>query len=206
MPFFSPTVRTEPVLIPVAIMENASVEPKPTRNPNTELTVALVAVIISLSTLFVYLYQSNLMKTQQKMSVWPHVTFGPSWSLDNLSINMINKGVGPAIIRSVDIQVDGERLGGIQDLMSRVPDSLRSDYYDSSIWPGQVLMSGESIQVFQNGNPETIRHLLSMFKEDQVRIRICYCSVYDDCWTSTGTDITEGGCEYGRGSERTKHR
>gem|GEM_PF-6709490 len=36
-----------------------------------EMFIAVFAVIISMSTLVVYIYQSNLMKQQQKMSVWP---------------------------------------------------------------------------------------------------------------------------------------
>ena len=160
-----------------------------------ELLIALMAVLISFSTLFVYLYQSSLMKTQQKMSVWPHITFGPSWGNDHLTINIINKGVGPAIIKQVSIEINNYQIDGIHELMSFVPDSLQSDFNYSSIWPGQVIMSGENIQLFQNKNSETIKYLLGLMEGEKIKIEICYCSIYDDCWTSTGIEVTEDRCK-----------
>lgn len=160
-----------------------------------ELLIALIAVLISFSTLFVYLYQSSIMKTQQKMSVWPHVTFGPSWSSDHLTIDLINKGVGPAIIKNVSIAIDNNQIDGIHEIMNFVPDTLKSEYIYSSTWPGQVIMSGEKIQLFQNRNPPTIKYLLELMNEEKLKITICYCSIYQDCWTSNGIEVMEDRCK-----------
>lgn len=151
-----------------------------------ELIFALLAVLISLSTLFVYIYQSNLMKTQQKMSVWPHLTYGPSWGDDYLHINLTNKGIGPAIIKKVKIELNGQQLKGIQEIMSNLPDSINTKFSYSSIWVGQVIMAEESIQLFQTNNPKTIKYVLDLIKTRKIVIEICYCSVYNDCWTSYG--------------------
>jgi len=160
----------------------------------TELLIALIAVLISFSTLFVYLYQSSLMKTQQKMSVWPHITFGPSWSEDHLVINLINKGVGPAIIKKFTIMVNDNQINGIHEIMNFLPDSLQTDFQYSSIWSGQVVMAAENITLFQVNNPKTIKHLLQLMHEEKISIEICYCSIYNDCWTSKGIEVVEGKC------------
>jgi hypothetical protein len=160
-----------------------------------ELIVALIAVFISFSTMFVYLYQSNLMKTQQKMSVWPHITFGPSWGDDQLVLNLINKGVGPAIIKKVSIEINSNQINGINEIMNFVPDTLQSDYSYSSIWPGQVIMAAENIKLFQVNNPKTIKYILELMKEEKIRIEICYCSIYNDCWTSIGIEVIEDRCK-----------
>lgn len=179
-------------------MENNQSKNKYLNKLKPELLIALMAVLISFSTLFVYLYQSSIMKTQQKMSVWPHITFGPSWSNDQLTINIINKGVGPAIIKKVYIEINNNVIDGIHELMNFVPDSLRSDYNYSSIWPGQVIMSGENIQLFQNKNPATIKYLLELMEGEKIKIEICYCSIYNDCWTSTGIEVFEDKCKQGK--------
>lgn len=174
-------------------------EIEPTQKPwvkiKPELLIALIAVFISFLTLFVYLYQSNLMKTQQKMSVWPHLTFGPTWGTDFMIINLLNKGIGPAIIQDVRIAINDEPVEGIQEIMRFFPDSLKSDFSYSSLWAGQVVMAGESIQIFKNSNPATINYLLKLIEEDQVAIEICYCSVYEDCWKTTGFVVIPSKCK-----------
>jgi hypothetical protein len=174
--------------------ENATVNKFP-KKVKPELLIALLAVFISFLTLFVYLYQSTIMKTQQKMSVWPHVTFGPSWGSDYFTINLINKGVGPAIIKNVSVEINNSQIDGIHEIMKFVPDSLQSEYNYSSLFVGQVIMAGEKIQLFQSRNTGTIRYLLKLMESEKIKIEVCYCSVYNDCWTSTGIKVTESNCD-----------
>ena len=175
-------------------MSNSPSKDKTINKLKPELLLAVLAVLISFSTLFVYLYQSSLMRTQQKMSVWPHITFAPSWSSDYLSLNLTNKGIGPAIIKNVKIEVNENQVDGVQEIMKYVPDSLKSEFTYSSLWRGQVIMAGESIQFFENNDPGTIKYLLELFENGKTKIEICYCSVYDDCWVSSGINVTESNC------------
>lgn len=156
-----------------------------------ELTFSVLAVLISLLTLFVYIYQSNLMKTQQKMSVWPHLSFGPSAGQDYFRLILINKGVGPALVRDVKIKVNGLQLEGVEDI---IPDSIDAPFSYSSIWPGQVIMAGEKLEVLATEDVRVVNHLFNLMKKDQLAVEICYCSVYDDCWTSYGMIVREGAC------------
>ena len=164
------------------------------RRVKPELLVALVAVLISFVTLFVYVYQSSLMATQQKMSVWPHLTFGPSWGQQYLQLNLINKGVGPAIIKEVEVRFGQKQLQGIHEVMAQLPDTLQSEYSYSSLWPGQVLMAGETIRLFELDDPATITYLLGLIQEKQIEIVICYCSIYEDCWRSSGIHVQPSAC------------
>lgn len=159
-----------------------------------EMLVALIAVLISFSTLAVYIYQSSLMKQQQKMSVWPYLSFGPSWGSDYLMINLTNKGIGPAIIKQSVFEVDGEALDGIQQIMSSLPDSLQTNYSYSSIHGGQVLMAGENLNILTVHDTRTIAYLLKLFKNEKIRLEICYASVYGDTWVSYGIRVEECVC------------
>lgn len=174
-------------------------EPNQSTNQNSkkikpELILALTAVLISFSTLFVYLYQSKLMATQQKMAVWPHITFGPSWGNDYLTINMMNKGVGPALIGKVDIKMNNESIAGIHEIMKAIPDSLQSPFNYSSLTAGEVVMSGEKIQLFHISHPETIAYFLALMEAGKINIEVCYCSIYNDCWTSNGIEVEDSKC------------
>jgi hypothetical protein len=164
------------------------------RGLRPEMFVAVFAILISLSTLVVYIYQSNLMRQQQTMSVWPYLVFGPSWGPDYLRISVTNKGVGPAIVRSVRCEYDDRPLADLHEIMSLLPDSLATDYRYSSIWPGQVLMAGEDLVMLEVVNPATVAHLLERFRTEQIVYEICYASIYGETWTSFGTGVRAGDC------------
>jgi hypothetical protein len=163
---------------------------------SSEMFIAVFAVIISLSTLFVYIYQSNLMKQQQKMSVWPHLTIGPSVSEDAFTLRMMNQGIGPAIIESAVITHDGNVLGGIQDLMTIVPDSLQAPFSYSSLWQGQVIMAGEPVDLFRvTGSSGATGYLAQELGAGRILLEVCYSSVYGDTWVTNGLQVEERACE-----------
>ena len=172
-------------------------KPKPSKKQfiKPEMLIAAFAIFISLSTLFVYIYQSNLMKQQQKMSVWPYLSYVPSWGNDYLNINLINKGIGPAIIENVRLTFDGKEIDGIEKLMEFVPDSLRSPFSYSSILPGLVVMAGESIPLLNVSDPKTVSYLLNNMLNEKIYIEICYTSVYGDSWVNYGSSVKEAKCK-----------
>ena len=164
------------------------------RTVSSEMLIAVFAIIISVSTLVVYIYQSNLMKQQQKMSVWPHLTYGPSWGADYLNVILINRGIGPAIIENVNIEFDGQTLEGIHQIMDMIPDSLKSTFNYSSIWPGMVVMSGEDIEMLRIREPNTVSYLMNAITDNRILIQICYRSVYGDTWVTNGYQVEERDC------------
>lgn len=160
-----------------------------------EMFIAVFAIFISLSTLFVYIYQSNLMKQQQRMSVWPYLSFGPSWGYDYFRLNLVNKGIGPAIVKSFEMSYDGKALGNIHELMLLVPDSLKSEYLYSTVWPGMVIMAGEEVNMFKVTDPGTVKYIVENLLNDKMDISICYASVYGDTWISYGLNVEESRCK-----------
>lgn len=72
---------------------------------SNELLIGIAAMIISLSTLFVFIYQTNLIRKQQYMSVYPHLSFihMTPGSLDYRFI-LRNQGIGPAFISAINIK------------------------------------------------------------------------------------------------------
>ncbi|MCC5928701.1 MAG: hypothetical protein JJU28_05590 [Cyclobacteriaceae bacterium] len=160
-----------------------------------EMFIAVFAIFISLSTLFVYIYQSSLMKQQQQMSVWPYLSYGPSWGYDYFRLNLINKGIGPAIVKSFEISYDGKKLENIHELMLLVPDSLRSEYMYSALWPGMVIMAGEEVSMFKTTDPKTVQYIVENLINDKIYMDICYSSVYGDTWVSYGLNVEESKCK-----------
>jgi hypothetical protein len=135
------------------------------------------------------------MKQQQKMSVWPYLSFVPSWGENYLIINLTNKGIGPALIKNVNLNYAINKLDGLQHTMHYVPDSLKCSHSYSSIWAGQVIMAGETIEVFKIIQPKTVSYLLNIFMNEKIEMEVCYASVYGDTWINYGFGVKEGGCD-----------
>jgi len=170
--------------------------PKPPKKQliKPEMLIAAFAILISMSTLFVYIYQSNLMKQQQKMSVWPYLNYGPSWGQDYFTVNLINKGIGPAIIENVTITFDGKEIDTIEGIMKLVPDSIRGSYSFSSIPPGLVVMAGETLTLLDTREEKTVTYIMENILNEKLYMTICYSSVYGDSWISYGIQVEEGRC------------
>lgn len=74
---------------------------------NTDRIIGLSAMLISLLTLIIFVYQTNLIRTQSRLSVTPRVSFYSSLdskdSMSTFTYFITNKGLGPAIVESINI-------------------------------------------------------------------------------------------------------
>ncbi len=73
--------------------------------------LGLSAILLSLCTLIVFFYQTNLIRKQQYMSVYPHLEIGHNGiHSEEYTFTIENKGVGPAIIETLLIGKNGELI------------------------------------------------------------------------------------------------
>jgi hypothetical protein len=170
----------------------------------SESIVAFVALLISLVSLAVYIYQAQLMREQQHISVWPYLEWDMTISsVDGIRITVVNKGVGPAIIKNATLKLDDEEMD-VLTLLNKVVGNLDSlSLFYGDVNSSKVLAPGEQYHLFDlkllNGKlgAESGHEVYTRVKEMYPRIKyeICYCSVYGDCWTSQGLKIIDGPCK-----------
>ena len=162
---------------------------EPRFKSHTEYIVAATALFVSLSTLGVYIYQAKVMKEQQHVSVWPYV----EWSTGNVAdfhIRVVNKGVGPAIIRKVEMRLDGQLMASNRALLTAVlgPEWTMPSLINSSLHD-RVLSPGEQITPILIGDVTAGRAFEEKLRAHRFEYRITYCSVYGDCWVSDGSSV-----------------
>ncbi|NBC25731.1 MAG: hypothetical protein GVY08_07790 [Bacteroidetes bacterium] len=159
------------------------------RSPQT--MIALSAVVLSVCGLFISIYETSLIRAQQRASVWPNVEIQPSLRSDSLKIFVVNSGIGPARIMNAfltyqdSVQEDWFDVVGEFDFS---PDET-TDYH--SLIKGRVLPpnSGQELIFRITSIAESQESNLAMqmgraILEKNMDINICYCSVYDECWTT----------------------
>lgn len=159
------------------------------RLPSASMVTAIAAGVISLSALGVSLYEAYLMRVDSRAAVMPILE---TWSFhggEGFGIKVANKGIGPALIRSVESSRDGTAATSWPDLYVGVLDGEEPDFSMAMI-TGNVLLPGEVVTVIQVEPGESARLLWR--SGDRVLIRICYCSVYEDCWAQTLDNVRAG--------------
>ncbi|WP_340102667.1 hypothetical protein [Rhodohalobacter sp. 8-1] len=159
------------------------------RSPQT--MIALSAVVLSVCGLFISMYEASLIREQQRASVWPNVEIQPSIRNDTLKIFVVNSGIGPARIMKTSVMLEGEVKDNWGDVMSdfTFQRNETSDY--QSLIQGSVLPPNSGQQMIfriasNESDPQSnlaIQMGRSILQED-LNISICYCSVYDECWTT----------------------
>ena len=155
---------------------------------NTELVIAIAALVISLFTVCIYVYQANIMAKQHKDSVWPHIYYGKSLNeIEGFNIKIMNKGIGPAIIKSLEIKSDDLSYQSWSELLAY--HELDSLYRYCSSISGTVLLPGEEMAIF--GIPNYIEGRKLWNTVGNLNIDIDYCSIHDDCWRTNGPDTFE---------------
>jgi hypothetical protein len=163
----------------------------------SEWVVAAAAMTVSILSLVVYIYQAKIMQEQQQTSVWPYLEWTVTTSTsDGFYISVINKGVGPAIVKKTRLTLDSMETTSVQftrDLIGEKIDSLWAFY---SRVDERVLAPGEEIRLFHIKDGAHARLVLPV-PEDLMRratYEITFASIYGDCWTSYGLNVVEGGC------------
>jgi hypothetical protein len=147
-----------------------------------DFIVALLAVVIGLSTMFVYIYQARIMSRQLHAAVWPFMEMLSAPGEHGLKLVVSNKGAGPAIVKTNRIFLDGVPYS--ESALDTVLFKLLGrpvSYFHTTV-EGRVISSGESFDFLHFPKLKEVALLDSAFRKHDVRIETCYCSIYDDCW------------------------
>ena len=163
---------------------------------NFETTGSIAAIVIGACALFVAWDQAQIMRKQQHASVIPAVSIASGFSSEPdafvMTVTLGNDGIGPAVIESAELYVDGEPVKDWPDLRDRLlPPALHSVYssnLDSAIG---MLAAGEKSDAITIYWPRT-EETSAAFEALKARVfsnqsagtyfSVCYCSVFDKCW------------------------
>ena len=149
--------------------------------------VGFSAIFISLLTLVVFIYQTNIIREQQRMSVLPYLSLYSQHSgTPNYQYILVNNGIGPAVIESVKI-IDGEseyEMDLPNYLSGHVPETAEiKGLYHSNLHPGQLIPAGKTIAILGiNNSLDSAEKLLKILGDSTLQMEIVYGNVYDERW------------------------
>lgn len=162
---------------------------------NTDRILGLSAMMISLLTLIIFIYQTNIMRKQSRLSVTPRLSFNQQENINDSIYtyrnNMINKGLGPAIVESVIVIYKGERIDlRFSDFFEKYFPRFQEFAYlesDTRLSKGSTLAQGESVNFFTIVVPvkqvEGFRNYLAAEGDNlPFDIEVIYRSIYKERW------------------------
>lgn len=143
-----------------------------------DATAAVIASLVGLLALVTAGYTAYIQREQVQAQVWPYLLRASSD--DSAEYMWMNKGVGPAIVRSVEVLVDRRP----QQNWHAVLQSLRLDSlpYQQSTLSGDVLSPGQTLEWIKFQNHADFENFGSAAVRLKLESRVCYCSTLGDCW------------------------
>jgi hypothetical protein len=160
-----------------------------------EAMIAVSAVLISAITAAALVYQTHVLSQQFSATVWPYLSFDVSHSDTDVNVDVRNNGIGPALIRSVEITVDGKRVPSLDAIVDPIvsrANALRKNRTPAAsasvatIQTGEVLPANRSITLVHVSGTEATRMLVA--EAPRFNLSLCYCSLLGRCWNAQFDD------------------
>lgn len=154
----------------------------------SEKILGACAMIISISTLIVFAYQTNLMRKQQYMSVYPYLMFA-DYAVYSPQYKFVlhNNGIGPALIISTKIIDNGkvkdyDIVNYIQSII-KPEDSI--NYLSSNVYRGLLIPENgkvELIALYGENTGSGIEKIYNLIHNENLEFIIEYESIYGEKW------------------------
>ena len=146
--------------------------------------LSIAAAIGAICAVAIAVYQAALAREQQRASAWPFLAQSNSYLTGQPYTRQVeNQGVGPALVRSFRVLVDGKPAHTWSDAVRALIGQPDSGLVYYSFGRGKVVPAGATrvLLTLPPGN-----QALSFWQAAQTRLEtvVCYCSVYNECWNA----------------------
>ncbi len=155
--------------------------------------IAIAALLISALTAGALVYQTRVIADQYAATIWPYLsvtgTFGPNGG----TLDLENDGLGPALIESAQLSVDGKVVPTWNDFLqvlvyepeigAAVAHAAKTNKLvisSGSIGPSSTIRPGESRQLLSISYDLYVHP--SVLSRHTIALDFCYCSLNRSCW------------------------
>ena len=149
--------------------------------------LALTAIFLSGVSVFIAVHHGQTMERLVAANSWPSISYATGNESDNgqkkiISLTLRNTGVGPARIDTFEVFYHGKPISSISGFAAGLPKAPLN--FSTSTVIDEVLPARDSINFVSlpaEGNSQASWDAANV-ERFAVRVRICYCSVFDECF------------------------
>ncbi len=170
-----------------------------------ESALAIGAVVIAAASLWIAVATEHTNRQIVAASSWPFLEqyFSDATYTGRklLTVNVVNAGIGPAKVESVELFWHGKAYRSARELLRDCcgynPSLSQNPEFIVSTLDGWVMRPGETIHLiwypYPAGDPGPWKKFNSVLESRQAgappQLRICYCSAFNQCWITKGHEL-----------------
>jgi hypothetical protein len=170
-----------------------------------DMTVAFSALFISLVSLGVAILHGRTMEKMAEANArlvaansWPFLSYSAGTAITDgvarVHMTVFNTGVGPAKIESAELVWKGVAYRSDEEFLAACCGFDRTSAApDSDRLPQEVLRAGEKVPFLEftrPRSPSVFAALQHAMLSSDLQLRVCYCSIFDECWKSDLTTLS----------------
>jgi hypothetical protein len=164
-----------------------------------ELTIAITALVTSISSIVIAIQHGQTMEKLVQANSIPYLEAGFSTgTLEGarvISLDLVNRGVGPAHEESLRVTVDHRPVKSFRDFVvaslgpNEGPRAYQVFHQTQTLIrnsvPKRFIPAEETQPVFKVPRTPENAEAWDLLYQQQSRwdVEYCYCSVFDECWT-----------------------
>jgi hypothetical protein len=172
-----------------------------------DMSLALSAMFISVVTLIVAIGHGRTMERMADANTkmveansWPFISFNThdinEQGKADVRLTLTNEGIGPARIETFELWWNGQPMSSYKALLEAcclTTPALREQLKKTadtrvSLASPRILRAGEHVDflalAYNKGNEDLFSKF--DFERDKIKTRVCFCSVFDECWVQMG--------------------
>jgi hypothetical protein len=156
--------------------------------------IAITALITSVSSIVIAVRHGQTMEKLVQANSMPYLQGGFSdvtpEGKEVLSLDLLNRGVGPAHEQSLHVRVGDRYVKSVSDFFSASLGSeqaLKAKDVLHPVWnriPTRFIPAGQTQLVFRVPKTAENAQFFDLLAKDEPRwnVEFCYCSVFQECW------------------------
>ena len=161
-----------------------------------DLLIAVCALLASSVVAIASVYQTKVFRDQYAATIWPYLALDDTTNVRGKNtelftsayLTLTNNGLGPALIRSADLSIDGKQQQTWADLRNLAEREAHWDAKNLGHMHGQLasvnasttIRPGDSRRIFGIEAGKGVP--IAVLTKHNVTIDVCYCSLNDRCW------------------------
>lgn len=150
-----------------------------------QTVLSLVGMFIGLLALYAALTESEAVRQQTAAAVWPFVQISvadfDTGERAGFTLSFKNAGVGPALVRSLQLNIDGQPMRDWAHVVAHLGGELNEEVGRIYV-SDRVLSPDEKVDLISVSNAALARKFQATLANPDNSIAYCYCSIFDDCW------------------------
>ena len=166
-----------------------------------EFALPVAALFVSFVSIYIAWHHGQVMKElvhqNEKLveaNSLPYLQIDGSNAGGRVMLYTTNEGVGPAKIVTAEMSVDGHPVQSLHELIDAC--CIRGDYsaISTSTLQGRMVRPGDTVPFvdfsIRAGDRDQALALDRGRQSNRIVTRLCYCSVFNDCWIADSRDPT----------------